>query len=759
MNMRSLWIGFVIFGATFAQAQDYAENNASAWGSYSTVDGGATSVVNDATHVREGVSALKFITASGFETGVTYPKTGSLGLDASAKNYFLFDVWPDNNTTYGFQGPQPILTVTTSTGTITLTPSDQLLANHVWNRIYIPLAGGQGWTRTTTGTPNLAQVQSFRLAFDTWDYGFSLYIDRVRFIHFDRSTPPPAGPPPPFRVDPNAVRQRVLALIIDPLMSTQRDQRVHEYFGWNDPVPLLQNALADLRRSSHYRYLPEIVDIVRSDDYPLHLDGYRYTDAEYIADTNAHNWHDSGMDYLDLMNKFNLASRVESGDIDEVWVYAFPGSGMWESTMAGAGAYWCNSGPVDGATNNRLFVIMGLNYERGIGEAIHSFGHRSESIMVKKYGGWPHDGSTAWSRFALTDQESPGQGGIGNVHFPVNGTSDYDYYNSGVVSSSADDWLNYPNMTGSRRMLGRGEWSPQGADPQREYLDWWYFHMPQAPGIAPDDILSNWWRYLIDVDQFKTQGNLHFITGIPTVVATPLTEATYGGKIRLNATASSDGPLGRVDFYVDGVFVGTDSLSPFWCDFDTRGIANGTHQFVAKAYDLWNQTEAISAPVNFTVQNSGPPLRGQFIAQYWGDYRTLNVQMDIIRSGSVVQTLRPVLDSQGRFATTCNVAAGAATLRIRTRRFLDRQIPIVIGSPDMPNITLLGGDADGDNAVTVFDYGLLSDYFDLTSAEPNWNQAIDDDLTTPSCADFDGDGEISVFDYGILSDHFDLTGD
>ena len=56
---------------------------------------------------------------------------------------------------------------------------------------------------------------------------------------------------------------------------------------------------------------------------------------------------------------------------------------------------------------------------------------------------------------------------------------------------------------------------------------------------------------------------------------------------------------------------------------------------------------------------------------------------------------------------------------------------------------------DGDNAVTVFDYNMLSAAFDSVPGSPNWN----------SNADLDGDKVVTVFDYNILSANFDKTGD
>jgi len=62
---------------------------------------------------------------------------------------------------------------------------------------------------------------------------------------------------------------------------------------------------------------------------------------------------------------------------------------------------------------------------------------------------------------------------------------------------------------------------------------------------------------------------------------------------------------------------------------------------------------------------------------------------------------------------------------------------------------LCNGDCDDDNAVTVFDYAILSDAFDSSPSDPWWDAR----------ADLDGDLTVSVFDYAVLSDSFDLTGD
>jgi hypothetical protein len=65
------------------------------------------------------------------------------------------------------------------------------------------------------------------------------------------------------------------------------------------------------------------------------------------------------------------------------------------------------------------------------------------------------------------------------------------------------------------------------------------------------------------------------------------------------------------------------------------------------------------------------------------------------------------------------------------------------------SFTVLAGDADDDNEVTLFDFGLLVQAFGALRGDPNWSQAVD----------FDGDEEITLFDFGILVQNFGQIGE
>lgn len=603
---RRLLLGFAlaILLLPFAGAQELTEGNASAWGTFAS-DGAASSVANDSTRVQVGGSSLRFETQSGFDTGVRYPKSGSAHWDLRAKTHLVFWTYAVNTTQYGFQGNQPVVVLHTPTGDYTYTPQDQLVPNRAWRSYSVPLAGSAQWARTETGTPQLSDVSWLEIHDDTWDYGFTIYYDGVEFVTFDENSLPPAGPPPPAGIDPEAATAKVLLFIYNPRLNSHGGERMNQAYGWPDPEELTAQVIADLSTSSHGRANYQIVETVIVDDFPIFEDGYKYDEAAWEADTAAHQWHPSMFDYARFISDANIAARVQRGAIDEVWVYGFPGGGMWESTMAGDGGYWCNSGPVAGVPSERLFVIMGWNFERGVAEAIHSFGHRVESNLVHSYGNWEANRNTTWNAFTLLDKDAPGDGGVGNCHFPVNGEGDYDYENSRLVWSDADDWLNYPALTGTRKWVNSDSWSPDRVDPHRQYLNWWYARMPHVAGRAPDGYLGNWWRYIVDVDQFKGwNGYLKGMRGVPAVTILSPAGGTVSGHVPVEVRASVQGALGRVDLYVDGTFYATDSLAPFRFVWNA-GALTGNHSLVAKGYELQNGTETVSTPVSVTV--AAPP--------------------------------------------------------------------------------------------------------------------------------------------------------
>ena len=294
--------------------------------------------------------------------------------------------------------------------------------------------------------------------------------------------------------------------------------------GWNDPRVLNTNYLNDLAAAGGGYVQWQVAGWVDLDLWPQQWDGFSYDDRSYFQswnDPGRYPWHTnadgtlSTADYdvllgmpLAAMGNKSAHQMVTNGEVDEIIWWGHPYAGFYESRMIGITAYWCNSGPL--IRPSKLYVVMGLNPERGVGEAIHSFGHRCESILWHVYGSWSGDATVnhLWDRFTRSGPlHGVSVAGCGNVHYPPNTSTEYAYNVFAPVSSEADHWLNYPSLTGSLTNVTASTWG--GPDYQRSFLRWWMARFPKAPGryvdgsnSINDGKLNNWWGYLVDMNEY-----------------------------------------------------------------------------------------------------------------------------------------------------------------------------------------------------------------------------------------------------------------
>jgi hypothetical protein len=162
--------------------------------------------------------------------------------------------------------------------------------------------------------------------------------------------------------------------------------------------------------------------------------------------------------------------------------------------MGGPGAFWCNSPPLSGTERfSRRFVVMGFNYERGVGEMLENFGHRTESIMRQVFER-PGRGPNMWERFIQHEKTHPGEAHCGTVHYAPNSVKDYDWGNPTPVKSYCDDWLTYPNLPGKARTVTCADWGD--GDTRKHHL-WWLSHLPKTVGMT-QSVSNNWWSYVVD---------------------------------------------------------------------------------------------------------------------------------------------------------------------------------------------------------------------------------------------------------------------
>jgi hypothetical protein len=303
--------------------------------------------------------------------------------------------------------------------------------------------------------------------------------------------------------NPDATSPRVLLITYDPNIRPAGDRKLTQVLGWGNVDQLCQTFITDLRECSEGFLEYRIVQQIEVDGWPIKKDGFRYDENSFLQCWRSRGgWHTpDAVDYDAIITEFDLVNKVESDQIDEVWLFAFPYAGFYESIMVGPAAFWCNSPPIPRTEDlSRRFVIMGFNYERDVGPMLESYGHRVESILRQVWSPWHGDVEhNLWEQFILCDKVAPGQANCGWMHYAPNSVTDYDWDNRTPVPSNCDDWLHFPEFQGMMRMVDCREW---GNGDMRAHHKWWFKHLPRASGFTWG-IANNWWLYGVDPNTVK----------------------------------------------------------------------------------------------------------------------------------------------------------------------------------------------------------------------------------------------------------------
>lgn len=175
---------------------------------------------------------------------------------------------------------------------------------------------------------------------------------------------------------------------------------------WNRSDDLIPKYIQTMRKASKDILAYQVVEKLEVPEYPVLMGGRQYTDTTYagvLADGRTALRDANGSyllaDYEQIIQKFDLLKKIESVQIDEVWMFGGPYFGFYESRMVGKGAFWCNGPAMEKVC--RRFIIMGFNYERDVKEMIHDYGHRAESVLAKQFG------SEAYLRKMYQQQPTP----------------------------------------------------------------------------------------------------------------------------------------------------------------------------------------------------------------------------------------------------------------------------------------------------------------------------------------------------------------
>jgi hypothetical protein len=308
----------------------------------------------------------------------------------------------------------------------------------------------------------------------------------------------------------DASRTRKVALVLrDPPVPQHGNLPMHQVYGWNDPNAQVPVIISRLESSSANAVDFKVVETdnigstyLDTQFYGAELDfntliGY-YDQGSNVWEPLLNDAASSGnlaFEYNKALSDFSLCEKRNAGLIDEVWVYTDPFGGMYESRLTGPDAFPLNSPPLLGTTCNGQLPIMGLNYEASTPNGVHSFGHRMEGAMAHATGHWSSTATNpnAWELFTTLDKDKPGQGEIGDTHFPVNGLVDYDYSNTDVVNSNEATWQYYPFLMDLTNSVSCNNWSCTDDG----YYQFMFGHVPRFTGLT-DGLLNNWWYYFAD---------------------------------------------------------------------------------------------------------------------------------------------------------------------------------------------------------------------------------------------------------------------
>lgn len=413
------------------------------------------------------------------------------------------------------------------------------------------------------------------------------------------------------------INRKVMILVFNPYI--ENNIKTIDFFGWNSPETLTNQLISALNTNSHGKvnYTIPANNFVESLTFPMKCDhnnsinncatnGYIYTGQAYKTCilTGQGCYSPDMANYNKILTDFNICSKVNSGEIDELWMFGGPYMGFAEANQAGPNAFDTNGEVVKNTSCGKILSIMGFSYEVGLDQMTHDFVHRTEGTLRKIYKVVPahacseYDGPapstcslgqvSGCSYYACTETcwptgtpnatacvtSTPNQTtnnwgkymsspfwydnthyvnsyyGCGNAHWDPTATSlgnDYDFTDPNRYAFSiCNDMDNFPNLGDplmTKQYINCSSWgcTKQG------YYNWQQLHLPHVAGINSDGKFNDWWQYLVNPD---------------TIFSTPQAEAAL--LINNTDTTATIPPSGAFSLNWNSEFAQNCTASGSW---------------------------------------------------------------------------------------------------------------------------------------------------------------------------------------------------
>ncbi|HYV45080.1 MAG TPA: Ig-like domain-containing protein [Myxococcaceae bacterium] len=165
----------------------------------------------------------------------------------------------------------------------------------------------------------------------------------------------------------------------------------------------------------------------------------------------------------------------------------------------------------------------------------------------------------------------------------------------------------------------------------------------------------------------------------PTVgITSPAGGATVSSTVTITAAASDDVAVSKVELYVDGALLATDTTAPYAASWSTRPLPNGSHVLTARAYDAAGNV-GTSAAVTVTLNNdfdgpvtwvtspfNGTTVTGTIALAATSVDQSAVSRVELFLDGTLIVTL-----SSAPYNTTWNTRAVANGTHVVTARGVD----------------------------------------------------------------------------------------
>lgn len=277
-------------------------------------------------------------------------------------------------------------------------------------------------------------------------------------------------------------------------------------------------------------------------------------------------------DYGAIYDHYNLCPKIQNNEIDEVWFFDVGQGGFAEYITVGPEGSWTAGGGGDNvpACAPKDVTTMTYNLTRGLGSALHSYGHRLEGLSMHYFPcdfwteTWPWTGAPAYCAGKLSDTTGfvgrafSGNSNVavcGDVHHPVNILDDhgYDYSNTTTVSSICKDWQE--DGTAIPSSFNCQQWGCTEAG----FITWWMQNLPGLNNVNKDRntiTQPNWWTYLfgrpaISSTPTVTPTMMPTQTPSPTRTPTPTETPTPTPVTNLSCNVSCTSDYECASFYCD----------------------------------------------------------------------------------------------------------------------------------------------------------------------------------------------------------------